>query len=333
MSNLTSTRLSRGQYVLAIAGATGRLGKALSEVFLTTYRPFFSSVRVLVRDPSSEAARALAQKGAEVHHIDLSNLHDSLSAALRGVDVVVNALATSAAELSDAVFDAALESGVRVYFPPEFGVDHQLNDFPGFEHSDWAKKKAHESRVRERAGSKMKVISVYSGLFLEEALNFPALGFDHRKLTYTCIGPPTQRIAFTSKRDIGNTLAELALLSLSPPSATRVPDHVQIAGNVVSFEELRDIVRGVRQESGVDDEVTVRSEDLKMTREALQDEMRRQPPLKPATFVRINRIIMGEGKLDFSNDNHNELVNPNEELWKWRTVEGFVREMEGWIDS
>lgn len=34
---------------------------------------------------------------------------------------------------------------------------------------------------------------------------------------------------------------------------------------------------------------------------------------------------MGEGKLDFSQDNSNQLVDPNERLWKWDIVEEAVR--------
>ena len=36
---------------------------------------------------------------------------------------------------------------------------------------------------------------------------------------------------------------------------------------------------------------------------------------------------MGEGRLDFSKDNLNELVNPGESLWKWKTVEDQIREL------
>lgn len=34
---------------------------------------------------------------------------------------------------------------------------------------------------------------------------------------------------------------------------------------------------------------------------------------------------MGEGKLDFSDDNCNELVNPKELGWKWERVKEKVR--------
>lgn len=34
---------------------------------------------------------------------------------------------------------------------------------------------------------------------------------------------------------------------------------------------------------------------------------------------------MGENKLDFSGENANELVNPKEGHWKWRTAEDELR--------
>lgn len=35
---------------------------------------------------------------------------------------------------------------------------------------------------------------------------------------------------------------------------------------------------------------------------------------------------MGDGKLDFSNENSNELVNPRGTVWKWTTVEDAAAE-------
>ena len=38
------------------------------------------------------------------------------------------------------------------------------------------------------------------------------------------------------------------------------------------------------------------------------------------------RVLMGEGKVDFSSSNANELVNPNGKYWQWRTAADIVRE-------
>ena len=40
------------------------------------------------------------------------------------------------------------------------------------------------------------------------------------------------------------------------------------------------------------------------------------------------RVLIGEGKMDFSK-NDDELVNPGQSIWKWKTVEDFVREKGG----
>ena len=39
----------------------------------------------------------------------------------------------------------------------------------------------------------------------------------------------------------------------------------------------------------------------------------------------ICSVLIGEGKMNFSNDHVNELVNPGQSLWKWRTVEDELR--------
>jgi hypothetical protein len=36
---------------------------------------------------------------------------------------------------------------------------------------------------------------------------------------------------------------------------------------------------------------------------------------------------MGEGKMDWSSRNDNELVNPDQSVWKWKTVKMQVEEM------
>ena len=38
-----------------------------------------------------------------------------------------------------------------------------------------------------------------------------------------------------------------------------------------------------------------------------------------------SRVVMGEGKADFSSQNENEVVNPGGKFWKWTSVEDVVR--------
>ncbi|OBZ65444.1 putative pinoresinol-lariciresinol reductase 3 [Grifola frondosa] len=327
MSHLLSTKLSRSQYTVAIAGATGNLGSEICRIFLTEYRPFFSRVLGLVRNTSSPTALSLAAEGAELHQFGTSNDNAPLVKLLEGVDVVVNILPTTVTtELKNALFDAALKGGAKVYFPSEFGVDHRLNDFPGFDHSDWTHKRTHVAEIRQAAEDKLKVVAVYVGLFLEDSIG-PWFGFDTASNSYTCVGEPTQRITFTAKSDIGRSLAELALIALSPVSSARVRDDLRIAGSVASFADVRDIAERVRAELDVGAKgIELKTEDLASFRERTRGHYLADPTISPADHL---RILMAEGKLDYSGDNANEIVNPAQSIWKWKTVEDYIREVKG----
>ena len=43
-----------------------------------------------------------------------------------------------------------------------------------------------------------------------------------------------------------------------------------------------------------------------------------------AVATRVFTIRGGTGNLDFSEHNRNELVNPGESKWKWKTIEDYV---------
>ena len=38
-------------------------------------------------------------------------------------------------------------------------------------------------------------------------------------------------------------------------------------------------------------------------------------------------VAAGEGRIDYSKENVNELVNPGQSLWKWKTVDDELREV------
>lgn len=45
--------------------------------------------------------------------------------------------------------------------------DHRINDFPGFDDADWVFKGQHARKYRQLGAGKTRVVSVYTGLFLE----------------------------------------------------------------------------------------------------------------------------------------------------------------------
>lgn len=49
--------------------------------------------------------------------------------------------------------------------------DHKLNDFPVYEHGEWTSKRVYAAETRALTkGTKTKVIALYTGIFLEMAL-------------------------------------------------------------------------------------------------------------------------------------------------------------------
>ncbi|KAH9890549.1 NAD-P-binding protein [Cubamyces lactineus] len=299
-------------YSVAIVGGTGGLGIHISRAFLTDLKPNFHTARVLTRDPSSATAQDLAAKGAELHKLDESDLPRTLDEAFKGVDVIVNVLAGQGpTEVKQAILQAAARSDVKVYFLNEFGSDHKINDFPGYEHPGWLEKQEIAAETRKLLSGR-KVIALYPSLFLEFATT--VMGIDLEKNTYLCYGSSKQKLSVTAREDIGRAVARLAILALAPDTASKVPDEVRIAGATTTYEEIRDTMARVK---GVPKaEITVK--DLTQLKDSI-----RQDPGK--NFFDYLNVVVGEGKADFSLANANDLVNPGETYWKWKTVEDHVR--------
>lgn len=324
MSYAMSTRLSRASYVVALVGATGDLGNHVANVFLTSYRPFFSKIVVIARDTTTASAKQLAAQGAELRQVNSADPVQSFAQAFAGVDVVVSLVGNAPLECKDALFDGALKAGVKAYLPSEYGSDYRVNDFPGWDDVAWIAKAKHVRRARELAQGKVKIVAVYTGLFLEGALGpySSYFGFDTKNLTYTAVGSLDAKTATTTKADIGRSLAELSLLALSPELASQVPDDVHIAGDNVSYRDVQGIAHRVRDELGLNKgDIVLKSEDLEAYRATVREDQLKKPAPGPLRHI---RILIAEGKMDFSK-NHNELVNPGQKVWKWRTVEEFIR--------
>ncbi|RPD57576.1 NAD(P)-binding protein [Lentinus tigrinus ALCF2SS1-7] len=294
----------------AILGGTGDLGMHISRIFLTEYREHFPTVRITIREPSIPKAQELAKLGAELYKTS-----DSFDEVLSGVDVVVNALPTSIPEEAKKQLLAAIaRANPEVYFLSEFGADWRLNEFDGYEHSEWRRKRVILANTEAALqGTQTKRILLFNGNFAGWFF-IPALGIDIEKNIYSPLGPGSLRIAVTAEDDIARSIARLAILSLDPTTASTVPTYVRITGQNVSYEEIRDTVARVK---GVP-KGEIKTYDL--------DEYKKNLQAKPSTFIMdYVRVLTGERKVDWTDDNANELVNPGQSLWRWKTVEDFLR--------
>ncbi|KIJ52425.1 hypothetical protein M422DRAFT_222953 [Sphaerobolus stellatus SS14] len=323
MSLGTFAYISRSQYFVAIAGATGKLGTQIAKVFLSQqYRSFFTQVFLLVRNPDSAVAKELEGLGGELIQADFSQSFrpEDLTQTLRskGVNVLVNALGTWDHDAKENLLKVVLgliTDNLLLYIPSEFGVDYRFNDFT---HVMWDSKREHIAKVRDAGKGKVKVVAIYAAIFLEQGI-VPWYGFNMEQKQITVFGSPDTQFSFTSTSDIAKSVAQIALQALSNPS--EFPDDVRIAGSTASWKHIREVFA---KESGEDISLSVGQSDLQSFRKELDEKYQGKGPA-----IDYIRLLMAQGKLDFSKDNYNERLNPAENLWKWKTLEEYAKETKG----
>ncbi|KAH8830140.1 hypothetical protein DL96DRAFT_1591726 [Flagelloscypha sp. PMI_526] len=325
MSYLASSRLSRSKYSVAIAGL-GNLGREIAEIYLKEYHSFFQPVYLLTRKSSPDLETLSIEHNARLVEVDLNTcannadvLKDAV-AKLGPVNVVVNTLSSSSGDAKLGLFKLALDVGASVYFPSEFGIDHHLSTFE-VENKEWSAKKVHTATVRKLAqdqGSGIRIIELCIGLFIEDSFG-PWFGMDIESATFTSLGPPEIHVSYTSKSDVGRALAELSILTLLKPDT--VPDRVRITGDSLSMIEVAKLVEKFSNKS-----MSFKEEDVAKAKVIAQEDYQSGKTLDPAPFI---RVVMGEGKLDWRDSNHNHLLNPDGKAFTWRTVEGYLEGVKG----
>lgn len=107
------------------------------------------------------------------------------------------------------------------------------------------------------------------------------VGFDIDRSIFSAVGSTSTKFSVTSKSDIGRALAELSILCMSPANASEVPDHIRIAGDSISFEEVRVLVQ---ERTGR--EIELRTEDLVQYKLQLQETTIRDGEGRPAHWIR-----------------------------------------------
>lgn len=333
--------------VVAIIGATGLLGPHLVNAILSPpFSDSFSELVLLSRrqlSPPTPPPGVDTKVTARQYSVERA---DSLAQALAGVDVLVSAVGQTAHELKEALVEVLPRSGVRLYLPSEFGVDHYTPGFPP--HPVWDEKRTHLARVRERVPG-LATTAVFCGLFLDYTIS-PLFGFDAKQGRYESIGPAAaSKMSYTSIADVGRVVASLAASpagggagadassgsSTSPSSSLSFPppQAIHTAGDSRTMAGIADIMGA---HGGAPIEIVERP--LAEYRAAA---IARQHPL-PAPFL---RFLMTEGAIDHSPASagrgpgsgrgcENEVVNPGQRFWRWKTVEDLARETRGrpWAD-
>lgn len=107
------------------------------------------------------------------------------------------------------------------------------------------------------------------------------VGLDIEQSLFSAVGSASEKFSVTCKSDIGRALAELSILCMSSANASEVPDHIRIAGDSISFEELRDLVQ---KRTGR--EIELRAEDLVQYKLQLKETTIKEGERRPAHWIR-----------------------------------------------
>ncbi|KAJ5190368.1 uncharacterized protein N7498_009353 [Penicillium cinerascens] len=302
---MTSITPTASRPVVAIAGATGHLGRHVASAFLSPpFRDHFSEIIILSRQDSSLSLVPEVNGKYTTRKYDEDNLVD----ALRDVQVLVNTVGPSGHSFKEKLVQALPHTKVQVYFPSEFGVDHYVHDFS---HLEWDQKKKHFALAQRLPN--VKTCRIFCGLFLEDSIG-PWFGFDTKNGKYESVGSRHTPISFTSLDDVGKTVASLAALPKE-----KIPEIVHVGGDTRSFAETAEIMQAAGAGPIQVTEISLQNYKEEATATTSWD---------PAKYL---RFLMGEGKINHTTDglgSENELVNPDG-LWTWTSLVDLAAESNG----
>lgn len=207
--------------VVAIAGATGHLGRLIARALLERG----AEVRALVR-PGTAGDRLAGLDGTTVVAVDAADAA-ALRQAIVGAEVVVsalNGLREVIVEAQSRLLGAAVVAGARRFIPSDFAADF-TRLAPG-ENRNFDLRREFRARL---VGAPIHSTSILNGGFMELLLRGRQL--DQKTRTVNCFGNPDQPLDFTTMADVAAFTAAAALDPEAPPI-------LRVAGDVVSARQL-----------------------------------------------------------------------------------------------
>lgn len=221
---------------VAVVGATGRQGSAAVGALLAAG----VSVRALVRDRSKDAARSLAEAGAELVTADLED-SASLVRAFRGTDAI-SAMTTFAVpggvdgevEYGRRIGDAAVEAGVHRMVYSSVGGAERRTGIPHFES---------KRRIEEYLDDlELQVTHLRPTFFMENFSSFVQAAPDGGELVVRLPLPDGVPLQMVAVRDIGIAAATLLLDGSAEGSGS-----VEISGDELTGSQVAEVFGSVRE--------------------------------------------------------------------------------------
>jgi hypothetical protein len=158
-------------------------------------------------------------------------------------------------------------------------------------------------------------------------------GFFPDRESWYIPGDGNKPLTITSKTDIGRSVVELIKMALTTPE--QVPSRIRLAGTNKTPKEIVQIFNDAAKGATNIKLILLSDEESKTF---MNKDNMKPPPGLPKDFdlnliydvaTRVFRMSGSGGNLDFSQSNDNELVNPGESKWKWKTIEEYAEEVKG----
>lgn len=113
---------------VAVFGASGQVGRAIVNALAQCHKQDFQVIQILPpghRPPEGQDRNANGNGKVESRYLDITHASQTeLVSVLTGVDAVVSALNGPALLAQRAIQDAAAATGVKRFYPSEFGMHH-----------------------------------------------------------------------------------------------------------------------------------------------------------------------------------------------------------------
>lgn len=302
--------MSNSTPIVAVAGATGHLGKLIA----LNLRKKNIPVRALLR-PGTEASRTrdLRDAGVEIREVDLLDV-TALTGILNGATTLVSALQGLRPVIIDvqsALLEASVAAKVQRFIPSDFSLDFTKCE-PGSNRNLDLRREFHERL--EKSG--IQWTSVLNGAFMDLVTGgmLPLVLDSWGKVVH--FGDVNQKLDVTTVPDVAAYTAEVA----ADPNPT--PKFLRIAGDTFNANDLTVILQKVRgkpyttQWFGSAGFLKGFSGFL---RYVLGGEDKVFPPWQGMQY--IENMVSGKGKLEpLDNDRYPDL--------KWTTAEMALREAD-----
>lgn len=213
---------------IAVFGGTGKQGGSVVDALLAQG----ANVRALVRNPESDRARALADRGVELVYADVAD-PDSLVPALTGVDTfffmttppggMQDADTDGETKLGVALADAAVAAGVSHVVFSSVGGAERNSGVPHFE----SKRRVEE--YLEQTGLR---VTFLRPVFFTDNFAFMGASVENGEVVVRFPLPDGIKLQMVAVRDIGVVAAAAAL------GTAEVPSSIEIAGDELTGSEI-----------------------------------------------------------------------------------------------